>query len=548
VDYTLGTGKLNRLTGDFNFVTGEDAALRINAMAYDADNWGASQRKLGIAPTYRWGIGTRDEFSVGLYHLEIEGRPLYNHPWLLSNGSSGTIQPRIDARNYYGLANDHLDTSATYGTLSHVHRFDNEGLLTTRLRVGQYERDLLASSIGFATPTTAQNFGDATVLRRTPKARLGESDLAQLASDYAGAFTDRGGRKHELLAGVDLYHEHAKRNNNATAGLATSPTTLVGTPNDGASRPDTRPPLQFNTFNAQDIGLYAQDTMAITPTVKIVGGLRFDHFTASYRGTDGVETSARAENLWSPRVGLLYQPSASSTYYVSYGTSYNTSGDSYQFTPAAPANSRAANTPAEKSRNLELGGKWELFEKRALVGVAAFYSQKYNERNTDPDTASDQELLSGKRHAAGMEFNLAGRINARWDIFFNHSWIPDARIDSSNVVLAANGSGAQVQGDRPALTPKNSGSLWTTYRVLPKLRLGFGLNYRGQQNPEGARHIIADSFVTADAMAEYTINDQWSAKLNVTNLTDKLYADSLYRGFYSPGAPRRVELTLKSMF
>ena len=105
-----------------------------------------------------------------------------------------------------------------------------------------------------------------------------------------------------------------------------------------------------------------------------------------------------------------------------------------------------------------------------------------------------------------------------------------------------------MQGDRPGLTPKNSGSLWTTYRVLPKLRLGLGLNYRGEQNPEGARHVVAASFVTADAMAEYTINDQWSAKLNVTNLADKLYADSLYRGFYSPGAPRRVELTIKSMF
>ena len=54
--------------------------------------------------------------------------------------------------------------------------------------------------------------------------------------------------------------------------------------------------------------------------------------------------------------------------------------------------------------------------------------------------------------------------------------------------------------------------------------------------------------MTADAMAEYTFNDTWSAKLNVTNLTDKLYADGLYRGFYIPGAPRRVELSVKTMF
>jgi catecholate siderophore receptor len=547
VDYTLGTGRFNRLTGDFNFKTGEDAAFRINAVVHDADNWGARQKKLGIAPTFRWGIGTRDEFSVGLYHLEIEGRPLYNHPWSLSNGTTGTIRPTLQARNYYGLANDRLDTNADFATLTHVHRFDHDAQLKTQFRHGRYERDLRASMIAFAPGTTPANFSDATELRRNNKARYGVSDLTQLTSDYSGNF-DWGGRRHQLLAGIDLYRERAKRNNSFTAGLAAAPNTTVGTPNDGAVRPDTRGAPPFTTFGARDIGVYAQDTIAITPTVKVIGGLRFDRFSASYVSAAGVETSARSENLWSPRVGLLYQPDALSTYYASLGTSYNTSGDTYQFTPAAPASARAANTPAEKSRNLEVGGKWELFEKRVLLGVAAFYSQKYNERNTDPDTASAQELLSGKRHAAGMEFNLAGRIDPKWEVFFNHTWIPRAKIDSSNVALAASGTGAQVQGDRPGLTPRNSGSLWTTYRVLPRLRVGGGLNYRSSQNPEGARHVTADSFVTADAMAEYTVNDMWTLRLNVTNLTDELYADSLYRGFYTPGAPRRVELTVKTMF
>ena len=84
--------------------------------------------------------------------------------------------------------------------------------------------------------------------------------------------------------------------------------------------------------------------------------------------------------------------------------------------------------------------------------------------------------------------------------------------------------------------------------MLSALRLGAGLNWRGSQYPDGNRTVLADSFVTADAMAEYTVNEQWSAKLNVSNLTDELYADSLYRGFYAPGAPRRVELTVKTLF
>ncbi len=78
--------------------------------------------------------------------------------------------------------------------------------------------------------------------------------------------------------------------------------------------------------------------------------------------------------------------------------------------------------------------------------------------------------------------------------------------------------------------------------------VGAGLNFRSEQSPEGARNVLADSFVTLDAMAEYVINERHSLKLNVTNLTDELYADGLYRGFYQPGAARRVQVTLTTLF
>lgn len=565
VTYTLGTGQEHRLTGDFNIRTGENAAFRLNAMAHTADNHSADQKKLGIAPTYRWGIGTRDEFSVGLYHLEVNGRPLYNHPWVIVNDR---IVPVLKARNYYGLTSDHLDTSARYATVSHVHRFDHSGELRTQLRHGRFERDLWASVVRFDSPAPITDPGQVngnTLLSRGGKGRIGISDTTQLTSDYSGKF-NWGGRQHHLLAGLDIYQEDARRNNNfveagVPGGPPVRPGTSVGRPNDGAAIGDPRGNPQFDTFDARNIGLYVQDLVTITPTVKLLGGVRFDHFTASYNtfaraGTPqnpaGIPAlnDERSENLWSPRIGALYQPNATSSYYVSFGTSYNTSGDTYQFAVNPNNTTRTGNTPPEKSRNFELGGKWDLFENRASLGVAAFYSQKYNERNTDPDTAAQQELLSGKRHAAGMEFNLAGRINPKWEVFFNHTWIPDAEIDESNVQPNPMNpaGGAQRKGDRPGLTPKHSGSLWTTYRVLPQLRIGGGLNYRGEQQPDGSRSVTADSFVTADLMAEYTFSERWSLKLNVTNVTNKLYADSLYRGFYVPGAERAVQLTAKAMF
>ena len=540
--YTLGSGKEHRLTGDFNFKTGEDAAFRLNAMVHNADNHGAMQKKRGIAPTFSWGVGTRDEFSVGLYYLDIQGRPLYNHPWFQSNG---VIVPSLPAKNYYGLNSDYLNSSAQYATLSHIHRFDDNGELKTRLRHGRYERDLWASVIRFGAGTTIDNINSSTVVTRSPKGRVGVSNLTQLQSDYTNSF-QWGGKKHDLIAGIDIYEDDAKRNQNF-AGTASGMDTTVGTPNNGDWRPDNRGNPTFNTFKARNVGLYAQDTVALTPTLKLVGGLRYDHFKASYYSSADLN-HARSDGLWSPRIGALYQPDDSASYYISYGTSYNTSGDTYQFSNPNAGTEKTANTDAEKSRNFEIGGKFELFEKRASLGVAAFYSEKYNERNTDPDTAAQQQLLSGKRHAAGMEFNLAGRITPAWEIFYNHTWIPSAKIDESNVVLAANGGGAQVKGDRPGLTPKHSGSLWSTYAVTPQVRIGAGLNYRGKQNPEGSRAVVADSFITADAMVEYSVDKRTSLKLNVTNLTNKLYADTLYRGFYAPGAARTVQLTLKTRF
>ena len=558
VDVTVGSGQELRVTGDFNLKTGEDSALRLNAMAHDADNHGASINKKGIAPTYRWGIGTRDEFSVGLYHLETDGKPLYNHPWFL--GGDGKLNPSLPAKNYYGLDSDYLKTQSTYGTFSHTHRFDSQSELKTTVRHGSYERELLASAVRFAPAAqqpggfavTPDNLGPNTVLTRSPKARVGYSDLTQIQSDYSDKF-QAFGKQHSLIAGVDLSYENAERNNSYTSGLPSSPTTLVGTPDNGVGVADTRLPPVLNTFEASNIGVYAQDTVSLTDTVKLVGGLRLDHFEASYHapanGSNPATSFKVSDDLISPRLGALYQPSETESYYVSYGTSYNTSGDTYQFALGAMTpgsnNAKIANTPPEKSRNLEIGGKFELFEKKASLGVALFHSEKYNERNTDEPTA-DSFLLSGKRHATGMEFNLAGRITPKWEVFYNHTWIPLAKIDNGRP--AGSSGNAQQEGDRPALTPKHSASLWTTYRVAPQWRLGLGLNYRGEQNPEGNRAVTAKAFTTVDAMAEYTLDANQSFKLNVTNLTDELYANTLYRGFYAPGAARQVQLSYKVLF
>ena len=549
VEATVGTGNEVRLTGDFNIKTGDSAALRMNIMTHEADNDGATVSKKGFAPTYRWGIGTSDEFTVGLMHLEYDNNPIYNHPWFTVDGK---IVPKLDAQNFYGLDSDYNRGNATYGTLSHLHRFGDGGELKTTLRHGRYQRELLATVRRFGAGTTLNNFNANTVLTSisvnqntgaityNSKGRIAETDITALQSDYSNKFT-LGGLKHSLITGLDLMLEAANRAN-SYGNPSMIPDTTVGSPNNGATNIDSRAPVAFNTFDTRTFGLYAQDVIELTPAVKLVAGLRHDRFKASYDTAAGVHFD-RSDNLTSQRLGALFQPSDWASFHASYGTSFNTSGDTYQFAVQGPS-TKDANTPAEKSRNFEIGTKLDLFDQRLSVNASAFYTEKYNERNTDPDTAATQQLLSGKRHAKGLDIDIAGQITPKWDAFFSYTWIPVARIDKSNVTTG----NAQRQGDRPGLTPKHSASLWTTYQLAHKWRVGGGLNHRGEQNPEGNRALMADAFTTLDLMAEYKIDSSMSVKVNVTNVTDELYADSLYRGFYAPGAARSVQVALKASF
>ena len=74
------------------------------------------------------------------------------------------------------------------------------------------------------------------------------------------------------------------------------------------------------------------------------------------------------------------------------------------------------------------------------------------------------------------------------------------------------------------------------------------MTYRSEQNPEGQRTVLAPSFTVWDGMVEYIVDENTTVKLNVSNITDKLYADALYRGFYTPGAPRKLMLSVKTVF
>lgn len=555
VALTLGNDKFVRLTGDFNLKTGENAALRITAMTNTGDNFGAKIDKKGIAPTFRFGIGTADEFTVGLYHLQNDNGINYGLPWMTSApGTNASVLWPVDPKNYYGMSSDYSAGGVTYVHGNHVHRFANGGELKTAVRFGKYDRDQRASAVRFAAAALQPNrlavnsatFSDATVLTRGTQNKVMDMETAYVQSDYSGKF-QLGGMEHAVLTGVDLANEKFTGYALALpAGVTlTKPTTTVGTPDNGVGVDESLRGRTVNrNFEAKALGLYLQDLVQVAPAWKLLAGVRWDRFDGDYTtpqlGTTAPTARSRSDSLWSKRFGVLYQPSPTQSYHFSYGTSFNTSGDAYQY------DALGSNTPPERSRNLELGAKLDWADGRFTSRFAIFHATKYNERNRDEESVSPTNyVLSGERHAAGIELDLAGRLTPQWEVYGSYSYIPDAEVDKASSVLGTTLLGETV-GQRPGLTPRHSGTIWTTYKINQSWRFGGGVNARSSDTPQQST-IVAPKFVTADLMAEYTVG-LLTVKANLSNVANKHYAETLYRGHYIAGKPRQLQVTAAYKF
>lgn len=564
ISTTVGNHAYRRFTGDFNLRTGEASALRINAMKTDANNNGAGSSidKRGLAVTWRGGIGTANEFLASLYDLENNNGIHYGLPWIRPNAgdtsATNTLIRGLSPTAYFGLASDGNDGRARMLTLSHLHRFSADTELKTQVRKGLFSRDQRASAIRFdasnPAPVDLSNFGPDTVFRRGTNLKIQDFDGVYVQSDFSSKFKALG-LHHEVQAGADFSREtkalFAARSAAQGGVDLVKPPTTAGTPDDGASVDENSRVLRrASDFVARTWGVYAQDLVQVAPHWKLLGGLRHDQLHGNFNtfaipnnAPGPLTTTALRQivSVTSERAGVLYQPNALDSYHFSWGTSFNTSADTFSLNPLS------ANTPPEKSENLEIGARLDSADRRFTTRLAVFRSTKTHERNTDTDTAATRLLLSGKRHTAGAEIDVTGRLTPRWEIFGSYAWMPIANVDKAASTTTTVGNRV---GDRPGLTPRHSGTVWNTYQITPQWRVGAGVNFRSRQAPADvtAPAWEAPGFVTADALVEYLINTQFTLKANVTNVTNKLYAESLYRGHYVPGAGRLVQLTLVASF
>lgn len=534
VTLTAGSFNYRRATLDINQVLNQDWALRLNAMHTDSDSFRheVKQKRDGLAPTLSWRANGTDQVTLSYYFLKDDNLPDYGVPYFQGKPLAVPIS------RFYGLANADYERNQTgIATIGYTHVFGKDSAVRVTLRQADYERDLRAVAPRLAGTPVA--ITDGVVINRQRQARGGAEHTQTLQVDFNDQW-QWGGMRHEVLAGLEYLHEQASRYSNTS--LLANPATTVGSDN---ARPNLPAGFDasfvrtgYNRYAGHSVSLYGQDTLQLASHWKLLLGTRFDSLRANYQRPLPAGPLERSDQVWSWRSGLMYQPDAFSTWYASYGSSFNPSAEAYQL------DSRTANTPPEKSRNFELGFKRELLGGDLSLRTALFRSEKTNERNTDlaqPDVA----VLSGRRHTDGAELEVVGKISASWQVFANLA-LMRARIDQ------ASGAQANTLDKDPINTPHHTWSLWSTYKIAPGWKVGGGLEGVAARYGNATNTVQVPGYSRVDGLLEYGVKtasgQRYEVKLNVFNLLDKTYYESVYAGHVLPGTRRAVQLSLNARF
>jgi catecholate siderophore receptor len=187
------------------------------------------------------------------------------------------------------------------------------------------------------------------------------------------------------------------------------------------------------------------------------------------------------------------------------------------------------------STNLEAGSKWDFADGRVSLNAAVFRTKNRNVIYTIDATAvppifnqDDKQLVNG------VSVGVGGRITPEWQVLGDFSYL-DTELQSQGV----------TNGTRLTLTPEFSGSLWTTYRVLPGLTIGGGIRQTSKVFINAANTIASPGYHLIDGLVEYEVNTHLSLRLNLYNLADEVYIRNVNNngGRYNPGQPRSAMLT-----
>ena len=269
----------------------------------------------------------------------------------------------------------------------------------------------------------------------------------------------------------------------------------------GAGTPLNLPEVPGNYASSQawGAGFYANDIVQAMPWLKLVGGVRWDVYTAQIGNsinsvnTAGSTTAAylsQTDYFTSVRAGVIFEPTRQQSYYFSYSTSFNPSLEQLTSTTGT------TQLPPESNEAFEAGAKYEIINGNLSLNGALFQITKMNARTANADGTFSP---TGTVRVQGARIGFAGQIIPNWQVFGGYAYL-NARIINGITNLSGVGN---TTGNVPLNTPEDSANLWTTYTIADTYEVGGGVFYVGQRYANNNNTVQVPEYTRFDLTAAY---------------------------------------------
>ncbi|WP_416676526.1 TonB-dependent siderophore receptor [Egbenema bharatensis] len=337
--------------------------------------------------------------------------------------------------------------------------------------------------------------------------------------DLLGEF-NTGSIAHQLLVGFD--YNYTTNPQEGAFGATNTPNLDILNPNYD----DIPEPIYDTFFENQDTiesyGVYIQDQITLLDNLRLLVGGRFDWVSSTGEGDFRPDRTSN-DSAFSPRIGLVYQPSDTVSLYTSYSQSFQPARTFNLF------NAGGEGEPFEPTRGTqyEVGVRTDWLDGRLSATLAAYQITKTNVITPDPDpslAARGFSVQVGEQRSRGIELDIAGEILPGWNVIASYAYT-NAEVTEDNSISVGN----RLRG-----VPENQASLWTTYIIqegdLEGLGFGLGLFYIGDRQGNLNNTFTLGDYLRTDA-ALYYRRDRFNAAINIRNLLDINYFNAnLYRG------------------
>jgi catecholate siderophore receptor len=524
VELSLGSHDAKRATADVSGRFAGNAGYRINAVVEDSGSFrdGVTLRRHGINPVVDFFPTGSTSVVLGYEHFEDNRTVDRGIP---SNKATG-LPYESTRETFFGNTAQSKGTGRVDAFSARIeHELAPGTMLRDSLRITDYS-------------TSRQNVQPNSAVDAAGKLQISAYNQANERINVFNqteleARLKTGDVEHVLLAGVELGRQRSD-NTRLTGYFGTAETATVNasTPLATVTAWKAKSSDANNLVTANIAAAYVQDQITLSSHWKAVAGVRYDRFAVDFDDRRAAPTDlVRTDTAFSPRVGVIWQPDARSSYYASY---------SYAFLPSGETLSLAANNAElepEKAKNWELGAKWDITPDLTAT-AAVFRLDRANVKATDPNDSSKLQL-TGLQRTEGIELGIQGQVTKHWQIYAGYANL-DAEIMKATTVPA---------GRKVALVPRNAASIWNRIDLVGGWSAGLGVVYQSDVYASTTNAVKLLSFTRIDGAVFYQFDKRTRIALNMENLFDRrYYATAGGDNNIIVGTPRSALVTLSAGF